>query len=93
MGCIFYDYDYTQEMVNKNFSITIISNTYFNEINNKSKGIAQINDSLKIINNYSISQSNKTNTNINIHKNVIKVVENNPFPFVKIKLKGSKKYI
>ena len=26
MGCIFYDYDYTQEMENKNFSITIISN-------------------------------------------------------------------
>ena len=37
MGCIFYDYDYTQEMENKNFSITIISNTYINKINNKTK--------------------------------------------------------
>lgn len=93
MGCIFYDYDYTQEMENKNFSITIISNTYINKINNKNKETAQINDNLKIIDNYSISQTNNTNTNINIHKNVNEVVENNPFPFVKIKLKGRKSYI
>ena len=37
MGCIFYDYDYTQEMENKNFSITIISNTYNDKIIIKTK--------------------------------------------------------
>ncbi len=78
-------------MENKNYSIIIISNTYINEINDKNKISTQLNDNLRIINNYSISQSN--NTNINIHKNVNKVVERNPFPFIKIKLKGSKSYI
>ena len=78
-------------MENKNYSIIIISNTYINEINDKNKISTQLNDNLRIINNYSISQSN--NTNINIHKNVNNVVERNPFPFIKIKLKGSKSYI
>ena len=82
MGCIIYDYDYARVMENKNYSIIIISNTYINEINDKNKISTQLNDNLRIINNYSISQSN--NTNINIHKNVNNVVERNPFPFIKI---------
>ena len=91
MGCIFYDYDYVRDMEKKDYSITIISNTFINEINNKNKNSVQLNDNL--INNYSIFQSNNTNVNLNINKNVNNVVENNPFPFVKIKLKGSKSYI
>jgi hypothetical protein len=91
MGCIFYDYDYTREMENKNYSISIISNTYINEINNKNKILVQLDDNLRIINNNSISQSN--NTYINSQKNVNNVIKNNPFPFVKIKLKGNKSYI
>ena len=91
MGCIIYNYDYTREMENKNYSITIISNIYINEISDKNKNSTQLNDNLRIINNYSISQSK--NTNINIHKNVNNVVGNNPFPFVKIELKGNKSHI
>ena len=91
MGCIFYDYDYARDMEKKDYSITIISNTIINEINNKNKNSVQLNDNL--INNYSIFQSNNTNVNLNINKNVNNVVENNPFPFVKLKLKGSKSYI
>ena len=93
MGCIFYDYNYARDMEKKDYSITIISNTFINEINNKSKNSVQLNDNLRLINNYSIFQSNNTNVNLNINKNVNNVVENNPFPFVKIKLKGSKSYI
>ena len=93
MGCIFYDYNYARDMENKDYSITIISNTIINEINNKNKNSVQLNDNLRLINNYSIFQSNNTNVNLNINKNVNNVVENNPFPFVKIKLKGSKSYI
>ena len=83
MGCIFYDYDYARDMENKDYSITIISNTIINEINNKNKNSTRLNDSLRMINNYSISQSN--NTNINIHKYVNNIVESKPFPFIKIK--------
>ena len=91
MGCIIYNYDYTREMENKNYSITIISNIYINEISDKNKNSTQLNDNLRIINNYSISQSK--NTNININKNVNNVVGNNPFPFVKIELKVNKSHI
>ena len=83
MGCIFYDYDYVRDMEKKDYSITIISNTYINAINEKNKNSTRLNDSLRMINNYSISQSN--NTNINIHKYVNNIVENKPFPFIKIK--------
>ena len=73
-------------MENKKYCITIISNTFINAINDKNKNSNRLNDNLRMINNYSISQSN--NTNINIHKYVNNIVENKSFPFIKIKLKG-----
>ena len=69
MDCIFYDYDFTREM-EKKYCIAIISNTYINAINDKNKNSTRLNDNLRMINNYSISQSN--NTNINIHKYINK---------------------
>ena len=86
MGCIFYYYEYNQEMENKNYSVAIISNVFINELNDKNKNSVHLNHYLRIINKNPISY---TNNNINFHKNVNNAAENNPFQFVKIKIKGN----
>ena len=82
MGCGFYNYLYTQEIKDKKYTVTIISNLYENNSNNKNKFSLILNENI-IINN-----TLKTKDSIKIND----IIENNPFPFVKIRPKKSKSY-
>ena len=82
MGCGFYNYLYTQEIKDKKYTVTIISNLYENNSNNKNKFSLILNENIIINNTLKTKDSIKVND----------IIENNPFPFVKIKPKKSKSY-
>ena len=82
MGCGFYNYLYTQEIKDKKYTVTIISNLYENNSNKKNKFSLILNENIIINNTLKTKDSIKVND----------IIENNPFPFVKIKPKKSKSY-
>ena len=82
MGCGFYNYLYTQEIKDKKYTVTIISNLYENNSKNKKKFSLILNENIIINNTLKTKDSIKVND----------IIENNPFPFVKIKPKKSKSY-
>ena len=82
MGCGFYNYLYTQEIKDKKYTVTIISNLYENNSIKKNKFSIILNENIIINNTLKTKDSIKVND----------IIENNPFPFVKIKPKKSKSY-
>ena len=82
MGCGFYNYLNKQEIKDKKYTVTIISNLYENNSNNKNKFSLILNENIIINNTLKTKDSIKVND----------IIENNPFPFVKIKPKKSKSY-
>ena len=82
MGCGFYDYLYTQEIKDKKYTITIISNLYKNDSKNINKFSIILNEKININNTLQTKDTIKVN----------EIIENNPFPFVKFRPKKSKSY-
>ena len=80
MGCIVLNNLYNYETKDDKYSITIVSNILTNDLN-KNQFYSKLNDS---------SNTNIPSQTKKINKPDIEtLIKNNPFPFVKIKLKKS----